>query len=57
MCIGKLPQPELHIDDHNTHRLCLDTTETGHGIFDLQINKTDMYHFERLFKAAKEADV
>ena len=48
MCVGKLPNPVQHDDDFNTHRLCIDTRETGHGIFDLQINHTDSWNLKRL---------
>jgi hypothetical protein len=50
MCVGELPKPEPHGNDFNTHRLCLDTRETGHGIFDLQINHTDIYNLKLLFR-------
>lgn len=49
-CLGKLPKPEPHDNDFNTHRLCMDTRETGHGIFDLQINWTDSWNLIRLLK-------
>jgi hypothetical protein len=54
MCIGKLPEPEPHDNDLNDHRLCLDTRETGHGIFDLQLNWTDAYNLIRLLFTIKE---
>ncbi len=50
MCKGRLPKPEPHEDDFNTHRLCINTEETGHGIFDLQINHTDAYLLSNLLK-------
>ena len=50
MCRGKLPIPEQHDNDFNTHRLCIDTRETGHGIFDLQVNKTDLWNLKRIIK-------
>lgn len=49
MCVGILSKPEPHGNDVNTHRFCLDERETGHGIHDLQINKTDAWYFKRLF--------
>ena len=56
MCAGELTEPEPHGNDYNTHRMCIDTRETGHGIFDLQINSTDKYYFVRLFASMfKEA--
>ncbi len=50
MCCGQLRKPEPHDNDLNTHRFCLDTRETGHGIFDLQVNKGDSYWFKMLFE-------
>jgi hypothetical protein len=48
ICIGELPKPEPHDDGFNTHRLCIDTRETGHGIFDLQVNAGDCWNLIRL---------
>ena len=56
MCVGKLMKKEEHDGDFNTHRICLDTKETGHGVFDLQINKTDCYWFRLLFDAIDKRD-
>ena len=53
MCLGKLNKPEPHDNDFNTHRLCIDTSETGHGIFDLQINWTDAWNLIRLLDKVK----
>jgi len=53
MCIGKLPNPKPHDDDFNTHRLCIDTRETGYGIFDLQINWTDSWNLIRILNKVK----
>lgn len=50
MCRGKLPKPEPHDDDFNTHRLCIDTRETGYGIFDLKVNKTDLWNLKRIIE-------
>lgn len=54
MCVGKLLEPSPHNNDFNTHRLCMDTRETGHGIFGLQINWTDSWNLIRLLKLVKE---
>ena len=54
VCIGKLLEPEPHDDDFNTHRFCLDTRETGHGIFDLQINQSDAWNMRRLLNIVFE---
>lgn len=48
MCVGELPELVEHDGDYNTHRLCIDTRETGDGIFDLQINHSDSYNLKRL---------
>ncbi len=53
MCVGELPKLEPHGMVFNTHRFCLDTTETGHGIFDLQINWTDAWGMRRLLNLIK----
>jgi len=37
LCVGKLPHPEPHDGDFNTHRLCIN----AEPIFDLQINNAD----------------
>lgn len=47
ICTGKLPKPEPHGDDENTHRFCLNEREFGKGIHDLQINRTDAWMFKR----------
>lgn len=49
ICGGKLSKPIKHENDYNTHRLCINTQETGHGIFDLQINFSDTYWFGLIF--------
>ena len=54
VCLGKLSEPLPHNGDFNTHRFCLDTRETGHGIFDLQINWSDAWNFIRILKLVKE---
>ena len=42
---GKLFKPELHDTTPNTHRLCVNTQETNHGVFDLQVNDSDVDTF------------
>jgi len=54
VCIGKLPKPEPHENDFNTHRFCLDERETKHGIHDLQINWSDAWNMIRLLNLVKE---
>jgi len=51
MCAGRLPKRESHDGDHNTHRLCLNGASDSGAVFDLQINKTDVYWFRWLFEA------
>ena len=48
ICRGELSEPVPHDDDFNTDRFCLDTRETGHGIFDLQVNKGDLWNIRRI---------
>ena len=49
ICRGKLPESIPHGDGFNTDRICLDTRETGHGIFDLQVNEGDLWNMIRIF--------
>lgn len=53
-CAGRLPRSEPHGAGRNTHRWCVDTRETGHGIFDLQVNTGDLYWFGKVFDAIRE---
>lgn len=53
MCVGELPKLISHNGGFNTHRICLDTRETGHGIFDLMVNWTDCWGMIRLLKTVK----
>ena len=54
LCIGKLPKKVLHGTDYNTHRWCIKNALPNDEIFDLQINRSDVYWFELLFKFVKE---
>ncbi len=47
LCGGELPKPESHDSDENTHRLCINADE----VFDLQVNRSDLYHFRRVLSA------
>lgn len=49
MCGGKLPSPEPHNGDFNTHRFCLNGATDDGGVFDLQINKSDRWWFGKMF--------
>lgn len=51
MCCGRLPVPIDHDGTPNTHRVCIDSTETHHGYMDLQINRADAWYFKRLMEA------
>lgn len=53
MCVGKLPEPIKHNGTNNTHRLCFDERETGHGIHDLQMNWTDAWLLKQLLDFMK----
>ena len=47
MCCGELPKPEPHDGDLNTHRLCLNGADKDGGVFDLQINSTDVWWLKK----------
>ncbi len=53
VCGGRLPAPADHglALGVNTHRVCIDTRETGHGIFDLQVNDNDLDVLRWIFEA------
>ncbi len=51
LCGGKLPEPVKHEGDFNTYRICLNGMADDGGVFDLQINKTDINWFRWLFNA------
>ena len=51
MCVGHLPAPAEHDGDFNNHRLCLNGAADNGGVFDLQINSTDLWWFRFLFHA------
>ena len=53
ICIGKLPEKVEHDGDYNTHRWCLANALPDNEVFDLQINKTDIFWFRLLFDAIK----
>lgn len=50
-CGGVLPKPTPHDGDSNTMRFCLNGAADNGGVFDLQVNKTDLWWFSRTFKA------
>jgi len=49
ICGGQLPAPEPHDGDFNTHRFCINGASDTGGIFDLQVNKTDLWWFRFIF--------
>ena len=54
MCVGILPELSPHgLLGFNSHRICLDTREGGHGIFDLMVNWRDCWNMIRLLKLVK----
>ena len=56
LCGGELPEPEEHDGGVNTHRFCINAgcinkTVKCDGIFDLQVNSTDLQWFRWIFDA------
>ena len=51
VCVGELPEPQPHDNDVNTHRFCLNGAGERGGVFDLQINKNDVFVFRIAFDA------
>lgn len=52
-CIGSLPQPADHDGTANTHRFCIKgAPDDGEWLFDLKVNRGDVWAFRRLFDAA-----
>ena len=51
ICVGHLPKPEPHDGDENIHRWCLNGAADNGGVFDLQINNTDLWWFRQMFSA------
>ena len=54
-CVGRLPEPIDHDGVMNDGRLCIKAGE----VFDLQVNRGDLWGLERLFKTlypAREKD-
>lgn len=47
LCTGILHKLIQHDNDFNTHCFCLNEVETGHGIHDLLLNKTDAWYIKR----------
>lgn len=50
-CVGRLPEPVDHDGVSNDGRLCIRTGGGADGIFDLQVNRGDLWSLSRLFKA------
>jgi len=46
-CVGRLPEPVDHDGTPNDGRLCI----FAGGVFDLQVNRGDLWNLSRLFKA------
>lgn len=54
ICGGKLPKPEPHQGDFNTHRFCLKFHKDDpgpKGIFSLKVNESDLDWFRWIFDA------
>jgi hypothetical protein len=56
MCGGELPDPAEHDGDFNHLRICLNGAADNGGVFDLQINRTDIFHLRRLFDSLQKAE-
>ena len=56
MCGGELLMPEPHNGDFNTHRFCLNGAADDGGVFDLQVNKSDIGWFRAMFNAMFPAE-
>lgn len=54
MCCGHLPELAPHEGGFNIYRLCLNKADKDGGVFDLQINKTDIYYFRKMFISLTE---
>ncbi len=51
MCGGGLPNPVEHDGDFNNYRFCLNGAADNGGVFDLQVNDTDLGWFRWIFDA------
>lgn len=51
MCCGDLPEPAPHDGDFNNYRFCLNGAADNGGVFDLQVNDTDLGWFRWIFDA------
>jgi len=56
MCVGKLPKEIPHGLDKNTHRLCFKDLLPNDEIFDVQVNKGDIYWLELLIDPIKKGE-
>lgn len=53
ICGGKLPEPQPHNGDFNTHRFCINESLSAKDskVIDLQVNNTDLDYFRWIFDA------
>lgn len=51
ICGGHLPNPAPHDGDLNRYRFCLNGAADNGGVFDLQINHTDIFAFRKVLDA------
>lgn len=51
MCGGELPEPILHDENPNTHRMCLRESDPPYGIGDYQVDANDLDWFRWIFDA------
>lgn len=54
ICGGELPEPAPHDADFNTRRMCLNGAADDGGVFDLQVNRTDLEWLRWIFDALDE---
>ena len=50
-CVGHLQTPTEHDGGFNHYRLCLNGVADNGGVFDLQVNNTDLWWLRWLFDA------
>lgn len=51
LCGGGLPEQVEHDGDFNTHRFCINGALPNDEVFDLQVNKSDLWWFRFIFEA------
>lgn len=54
LCAGQLLKPISHDGDVNTHRICFNGVLPNNEVFDLQTNKSDVFHLKRILNVIDE---